>query len=128
MGSKADQPIAQAIQAQLAQPCINLTGKTHLSEAIDALAMSALVVSNDSGLMHIAAALRRPLIAIYGSSSHRYTPPLSPQAQALSLDLACSPCFKRDCPLGHTRCLNDLTGQYVLEYIDKQFRNLSKIA
>ena len=108
-GSPKDHAVAEEI-AQLAPGlCRNLCGATSLDQAVDLLALADLVVCNDSGLMHVAAALDRPLVTLYGSSSPGFTPPLSNQADILSLKLECSPCFKRECPLGHLDCLNQLS-------------------
>ena len=107
-GGKNDQDIAAEIQRLTNDACVDLTGKTNLEEAIDLLALATVVVSNDTGLMHIAASLKRPLIVIYGSSSPQFTPPLTKDVQILSLNLSCSPCFKRKCPLKHYQCLQNL--------------------
>ena len=115
LGSSKDKPIAEEIirLVTIAKPC-DFCGATSLSQAVDLIAISSFVVCNDSGLMHVAAALGRPLIAVYGSSSPGFTPPLSPRATILSLTLECSPCFQRNCPLGHLDCLNRLEPQRVL--------------
>lgn len=117
-GSANDSPVAEAIRAQCAGVPLNLAGKTNLAQAIDLLSLATQVVSNDSGLMHIAAALQRPLVVPYGSTSPQFTPPLSHHVRVLRTGIACSPCFKRECPLGHQNCLNELMPSTVIAAID----------
>ncbi|MBY0544187.1 MAG: lipopolysaccharide heptosyltransferase II [Gammaproteobacteria bacterium] len=112
-GSKNDFAVCEDINKATNGQCTNLAGKTSLAEAIDLLSEAEAVVSNDSGLMHIAAALDRPLVAIYGSSDPRFTPPLSDKVQIVRLGLSCSPCFKRECPLTHLNCLKQLPPERV---------------
>jgi heptosyltransferase-2 len=88
--------------------CFDLTGKTSLADVIDLLSLATATVTNDSGLMHIAAAVGSPLVAIYGSSSPDFTPPLGERVQSLTTAIDCRPCFKRRCPLGHKRCLTEI--------------------
>ena len=119
--------IAAPVNAQRPGQCVNLAGKTTLAQAFAAISASKSVVSNDSGLMHVAAAFGVPQVAIFGSSSPLHTPPLSDHAQVLWLKndpayqppLTCAPCFERVCPLteaqGHMRCLNDVAPSLVLE-------------
>ncbi len=104
-GSDKERAEAEPIAAMGA---VNLCGRTSLVEAVDLIAACDAVVSNDSGLMHVAAAVGKSLLAIYGSSTPDYTPPLSEQAEVLYRRLDCSPCFKRDCPYGHTDCLKGI--------------------
>lgn len=119
MGSAKDQPVAESIFDQLEDAhqdcCHNLAGTTQLDEAIDLMALSDAVVTNDSGLMHIAAALQRPLVVLYGSTSPAFTPPLAEQVRIVSIPIDCAPCFERECPLQHHRCLKDLPPARVLE-------------
>jgi heptosyltransferase-2 len=91
----------------------NLAGQTSLDDAIALLARASAVVSNDSGLLHIASALNRPVVALYGSTDPDYAPPLSEVARTVSLRLACSPCRKRECPLGHHDCMNKMSVERV---------------
>ena len=116
LGSGKDNDIALEIASTTASEHVhNLCGKTQLADVVDLLSVCNAAVSNDSGLMHVAAALNKPLVALYGSSDPKHTPPLSPNANVLHLNLECSPCFKRQCPLGHTRWLQDITPDLVIK-------------
>jgi heptosyltransferase-2 len=114
-GAPADQATGEFIVSMAGKDCINLAGQTSILEALDLLAICQTVVSNDSGLMHVAAAVGTRVVAIYGSTSPAFTPPISETAHIVSRGLDCSPCFKRTCPLGHKNCLNKLMPEQVLE-------------
>lgn len=119
MGSPKDCGIAQVI-ATHAPHVANLCGRTNLGEAIDLLALAHIVVANDSGLMHVACALGRRVVAIYGSTDPAYAPPGHDQAKTVTQNLSCSPCRQRVCPLGHTRCLTTLSPAVVWSAITAQ--------
>ena len=138
LGSDKDRGIAQEILGAVREltasgvtpsvgrgHVVDLTGRTTLLEAMALIASARGVVSNDSGLMHVAASLGTPQVALFGSSSPLHTPPLSDQAQVLWLktqgdyggNVDCAPCFKRTCPLEHFRCMNDLSVKRVLPLV-----------
>jgi heptosyltransferase-2 len=114
-GSAKEKEAGDIIQEKTKGACLNLIGKTSLVEAINLLSLTDYIVCNDSGLMHIAAALDKPLIAIFGSSDPTHTPPLSDKAKIVYLKLECSPCFERICPLKHLNCLKKIEPETVLE-------------
>ena len=119
-GSDKDMPVTMKINQLTQNQCLDLGGKTKLGDAIDLMALCETVISNDSGLMHIAAALNKKLIAIFGSSDPAHTPPMSTDAVIEYLALECSPCFKRECPLtgdAHLRCLNNIKPQPLVQKI-----------
>lgn len=119
-GSDKDVPVTNQINHLTQNNCVDLGGKTKLGEAIDLMSICDTVVSNDSGLMHVAAALNKKLIAIFGSSDPYHTPPMQPDAVIEYLGLTCSPCFKRECPLkdeAHLACLKNITPQLIASKI-----------
>jgi len=108
-GSDKERPLGEVICANNNGHTRNLCGKTSLVDAIDLIAYCSAVVTNDSGLMHVAAAVDTPLAAIYGSSTPEYTPPLTEKCEILYRHLDCSPCFQRHCPYNHTNCLLEIS-------------------
>lgn len=126
VGGPKDRGLGTEIRALSALPVTNLAGETSLDEAMAILSLAGGVVSNDSGLMHVSAALNRPLVAVFGSSDPNHTPPLSPMAKVQWLNLDCSPCFARTCPLGHTDCLNNISPQMVLDSLSQHVQIGSK--
>ncbi|HET7199476.1 MAG TPA: lipopolysaccharide heptosyltransferase II [Burkholderiales bacterium] len=117
LGSDKDRGIGEEIVRLASGGAMNLCGRTDLASAIDLLSLAEVVVSNDSGLMHVAAAVGRPVVALYGSSSPEHTPPLSLAARIVRTGIDCSPCYARECPLGHFKCMNELAPGRVLDEI-----------
>lgn len=116
-GSDKDIPVTSQINQLTKDQCIDFAGKTKLGEAIDLMSLCETIISNDSGLMHVAAALDKKLIAIFGSSDPYHTPPMHPNAVIEYLALECSPCFKRICPLGHLNCLKDIKPLHIIPLV-----------
>ncbi|MES2932400.1 MAG: lipopolysaccharide heptosyltransferase II [Pseudomonadota bacterium] len=114
LGSPKDKPVCDEIAA-LHADVSNLAGSTSLADAIALIAGAAAMVSNDSGLLHIASALNRPIVALYGPTDPKHAPPFSDIAQSLSLHLSCAPCRQRECPLQHHNCMRNLTPDMVWE-------------
>jgi len=115
LGSDKDRAAGASIAA--GSDAVDLCGRTSLEDVIDLLALAGQAVSNDSGLMHIAAAAGVHVHGIYGSSSPKFTPPLTKSRDIHYLDLECSPCFERDCPLGHLDCLNELKPEKIFDKV-----------
>lgn len=116
LGSERDAELGRSIAR--CSTALDLTGKTDLLDAVDILSAAGAAVANDSGLMHIAAALGVPVTGIYGSTTPAFTPPLSTRSLAIGHDLPCRPCFRRECPLGHRACLTNTSAGRVMGALD----------
>lgn len=118
-GSKQDEPVIENIRQSLDAPTTSYAGKIDLMQTIDLFSTVSSVVSNDSGLMHLAAALDKPVVAIYGSTSPIFTPPLGLKAKVVQNKVSCSPCFKRTCPLEHFACMREVTPNKVSKALEE---------
>jgi heptosyltransferase-2 len=116
-GSEKDRAVGEEIAVASEGAASNLCGRTDLASAIDLLSLAEVVVSNDSGLMHVAAGVGRPVVALYGSSSPEHTPPRARAFRIVRTGIECSPCFARECPLGHFKCMNELAPERVMAEI-----------
>lgn len=113
-GSAKEAALGEHIACESGGAAVNLCGRTGLGDVVDLMSACGAAVTNDSGLMHIAAATGTPVVAIYGSSTPDHTPPLTQHKRVHYLRLDCSPCFERTCPLGHTNCLRGIAPTDVL--------------
>lgn len=116
-GSANDRAVTDEIMSLTHHQCQNVAGKLELNETIDLLSLVSGVITNDSGLLHVASALNKPIIAIYGPTSPDYTPPLSKEAMVLQETLPCQPCFQRECPLTHHQCMKAIMPDQVLSHM-----------
>ena len=107
-GSRNDFVTGEDIAREAGDGVVNLCGQTELVDTVDLLSLADKAVSNDSGLMHIAAAVGCPVVAMYGATSVDYTPPMIKASQSLHNKLPCSPCWKKTCRYGHYRCLTEI--------------------
>ena len=115
LGSTHDQDLGKTLDRLTKNKVINLIGKTKLEEVIDVMSLCQTFLSNDSGLMHVAASLNIKQVAIFGSSDPKKTPPLSRHAKLAYLGLSCSPCLERVCPLQHTNCLKNIKPSEIIK-------------
>jgi len=123
LGSAEERALGEEIREAAGEHVHDLCGKTSLTDAVDLLSAVRAAVTNDSGLMHVAAAAGAYVVALYGSSSPAFTPPLTERKTIHYLHIECSPCFQRECPLGHLRCLRELNpdavARTVIEFAEK---------
>ncbi len=114
-GGPGDKELGERIKGIMNSKAVDLSGKTTLKEAIALISRCDLFVTNDSGLMHVAAALNAPQIAIFGSTDHVATGPRNERARIVRSDLPCAPCLERQCRLGHRKCMEKISVENVLQ-------------
>lgn len=123
LGGPQDQQYGPVIAGENQPHIHDLIGKTSLEGAIDLISLAKIAVSNDSGLMHVAAAVGVYVEVLYGATSPGFTPPLTDRKSMHYLALDCSPCFQRECPVGHLNCLRNIKPAHVMQSIEKNMGN-----
>lgn len=123
-GSSADRELAQTILARCTGTVLDLTGRTELEEVVDLISLPSVVVTNDTGLMHVAGAVGTSVMVVYGATTPEHTPSLAEQSRMIYRGIECSPCTARICPFGHNRCLTEIATDEVFEAV----RGLSRSA
>ena len=116
LGSSKEEMIGEQISKNR-KNFINLCGQTSLDHLVDILHLSTYCISNDSGIMHVAAATKTKVIALFGSTSPLFTPPLSTNSQVIYKDIKCSPCFQKTCKYNHYDCMNNIHEDEVITYL-----------
>ncbi len=117
LGSKSEADAAETILNQAGQGVVNLAGKTSVSELFAVISECSAVACNDSGVMHVAAALKRPLLAFFGPTNAKATGPLGTKSIQLNRQLECAPCMKRTCPLHHHNCMKEISVEEAVEAV-----------
>ena len=117
LGSKKDESDCEHIENKVTG-VINLAGQTSLEDVVDVISLADTLVCNDSGLMHVSAALNTKTVALFGSTSDEYTPPLSSNSLVVSREMDCRPCFQRVCPWGHMDCLKKIEPTEIISVLD----------
>jgi heptosyltransferase-2 len=116
-GGPADRDLGRRIADRMSAPAIDLSGRTRLGEAMALIDRCTAFVTNDSGLMHVAAALNTPLVAVFGSTNWTTTSPFSDTSRIVRVPIPCSPCMQPICPLGHMNCMRQVSVQMVADAV-----------
>ena len=116
-GGPQDRRLGKDISRIMQHRPVDLAGKTSLGEAMALIEKCALFITNDSGLMHVAAALNVPLIAIFGSTNSTTTGPLSSNSRIVQVPMDCNPCLKPECPKGHLKCMEQIGVDMVFDIV-----------
>lgn len=118
-GARNETELAESIRQQAGEGVVNLAGKTTLRQLLALIQQCRVVVSNDSGTMHAATAVKTPVIAIFGSTDPLKTGPIGNNNRVLYEKMECSPCFDRACRFGHYDCLKRITPSFTIKYIEE---------
>lgn len=117
-GGPDDEPTIERLLNELRAPVINLAGRTSVGQLAAGLRRCAVLITNDSGTMHLAAAVGAPVVAIFGSTDPQWTGPLGDRRRVLAADVPCRPCFQRTCSIGY-QCMKSITVETVMNEVEE---------